>query len=270
MLGFETLNKSDIINIHEKLVLDAINSNDPISPPGVRDEGLLESAIQRQFSGYGSKYKYDNPILNSVSLCYGICCNHSLHNGNKRTALVALLCHLDKNGYTFNEGTDQKHLYTFMVNVAGHKMVYKKKKKKTHDQSDSEIEVMEEWVRKRTRRIKKGEKSISYQELEKLLRQHDIYFENHKNNKVDLIKRTTKTVEKRIFRNKTIDVIKKVANIPYWPGRSVGKKLITSIRKQAALTHKDGVDSTLFYGDETLPDDFIQKYKNTLSRLAKT
>ena len=271
MSKIEIINKEDVIEIHNRLVIDAAESNDPISPPGIKNEGLLESAVARQQAGFGGQLKYDTPISNAASLCYGICCNHPLHNGNKRTALVSMLCHLDKNGFTFNDRTNQDKLYSFMLSVAGHTIVPKKKLKKGHDQSDLEVKAMTDWVKKRTRRIEKGERSVSYPELEKILRQHDVHFENHKKNTVDVIKYTTETKKKGWFGGKEeVRVRNKVANIPYWPGRTVGKNLVKSIRKQAGLTHNDGVDSALFYGNEATPDDFIQKYKKVLSKLAKT
>ena len=85
----EMISMDDVIYIHERLVVDAQESDDPISPPGVKDHGLLESAISRQHAGYDGQLKYDDPIANAATLCYGICCNHALHNGNKRTALVS-------------------------------------------------------------------------------------------------------------------------------------------------------------------------------------
>jgi len=267
----EIITKEEIIEIHNRLVVDAAESDDPISPPGIKNEGLLESALGRQAAGFGGFLKYDDPISNAASLCYGICCNHPLHNGNKRTALVAMLCHLDKNGFTFNDRTNQDNLYSFMLSVAGHTIVPKKKLKSGHDQSDLEVIAMTEWIRKRTRRIEKGERSLSYHELERVLRQHDVHFENHNNNYVDVVKYTTEVKRKGWFgAREEVRIGKKVANIPYWPGRPVGKKLVSSIRKQAGLTHNDGVDSALFYGKETSPDEFIQKYKKVLSKLAKT
>ncbi len=271
MPPIEVLTKDNVIEIHNRLMIDAAESEDPISPPGIKDIGLLESAISRQESGYGGKLKYDNPIANAASLCYGICCNHALHNGNKRTALVAMLCHLDKNGFTFDAKTNQDNLYSFMLKVADHSLVQKKRQGKNHDQSDLEIVAMTDWIRKRTRKIEKGERSLSYPKLEKLLKQHDVYFENPRNNTIDVIKYT---IEKQTYGwfKKTKDVQSRVqvANIPYWPNRTVGKSLIKSIRKQAGLTNKEGFDSGQFYGNETTPDDFIQKYKKTLSKLAKT
>jgi death-on-curing protein len=266
----ETLTKEDVIEIHNRLVIDAAESEDPISPPGIKNDGLLDSAIFRQESGFNGKLKYEDPIANAASLCYGICCNHALHNGNKRTALVSLLCHLDKNNYTFNDRTDQESLYSFMLNVASHTLVPKKKLTKNHDQSDLEVAAMTDWIKKRTRKIEKSERNISYVELEKILRQHNIYFENHKNNYVDLVKYTKVTRKKGWFSSEEVEVSQKVANIPYWPSRTVGKQLIKSIRTQAGLTHKKGFDSALFYGNESTPDNFIQKYKKVLNKLAKT
>lgn len=270
LANIEFLTKQDVIEIHERLTSDAAESDDPISPPGIKNEGLLESAIARQHAGFGGQIKYDTAISNAATLCYGICCNHPLHNGNKRTALVALLCHLDKNGFTFNHKTNQDILYTFMISVASHKVAQKQRFKKHHDQSDAEIAAMTDWITKKTRKIEKGERSLSYSELEKVLREHDVYFENHKNNYVDVVKYSYETRRKGLFSREKIRVGCKVANVPYWPGRPVGKKLVKSIRRQAGLTHDDGVDSALFYGTETPPDEFIQKYKKVLRKLAKT
>ena len=183
---------------------------------------------------------------------------------------MAMLCHLDKNGYTLTTRANEDLLYSFMLKVASHTVLPKNKKHKMHDLSDAEIREMAAWIRRRSRRIEKAEKSLSYNELENLLRTHHIYFENHWNNTVDLIRYKYREKRTGILKRKTIKESERVANIPHFPGRSVGKKLVKSIRKQAGLSHADGVDSAMFYGTETLPDDFIQKYKGTLRRLAKT
>lgn len=265
--GIQTLSKEDVIEIHDRLTLDALNSEDPISPPGIKSEELLESAIARQYVGYSGKLKYGTALSNAATLCYGICCNHALHNGNKRTALVTLLCHLDKNDLTFKDNVNQNLLYIFMLNIAGHTLVPKKQAKGKNDQSDLEITEMTNWLQKKTRKFEKGERNLSYHEFEKALREFDVFFENHKGNYIDVIKYTTKT--KLITRQK-YRVGEKVANIPYFPGRIIGKNLIKSVREKAGLTYKDGVDSALFYGTQSPPDEFIAKYRKTLQKLAKT
>ena len=261
------LSKEDVIEIHERLTEDALNSPDPILPAGIKNEGLLESAIARQSVGYGGRLKYDTAISNAATLCYGVCSNHSLHNGNKRTALVSMLCHLDKNELTFKDNINQNTLFTFMLNIADHKLVSTKKLKGTNDQSDAEVIEITKWLQKKTRKFEKGERSLSYKEFEKTLREFDVHFENQKGNKIDVIKYTTKT---KFLSRKKVRVGEKVANIPYFPGRSVGKILVKSVRKQAGLTYKDGVDSALFYGTQLPPDEFIIKYRKTLQKLAKT
>lgn len=271
-MNLNHISKPDVLEIHAKLTEDAASSNDPISPPGVKNEGLLDSAVSRQTVGLGGVLKYSDKIENAATLCFGICCNHPFHNGNKRTALVSLLCHLDKNGLTFTDRATQDQLYSFMIRVANHTIVPKKKKGTYKENSDQEILEMTTWIRKRTRRIEKSERSISYNEFERILRDHEVYFENHKGNFVDVVKYETVVRREGLFglREVSVRVPRKVANIPYWPSRTVGKKLVRSVRRQAGLAHQHGVDSSLFYGVETKPDDFIQRYKGVLRRLAKT
>lgn len=69
MSNIETLTKQEVIEIHERLVIDAQASDDPISPSGIRSEALLESAISRQTAGFNGKLKYDTPLSNAASLC---------------------------------------------------------------------------------------------------------------------------------------------------------------------------------------------------------
>jgi death-on-curing family protein len=266
--GIQMLEVSDVISIHEALTRDFENSNDPISPPGIKDMGLLESAVSRQYTGFGGRLKYDDAISNSATLCYGICCNHALHNGNKRTALVALLCHLDKNGLTPNERADQDEMYRFMLKVAGHRFA---PKRVSGDTSDAEINEMAKWLRTRTRKVQKSERIVTYKELENRLRQFGVFFEKDSGNYADVYKVQKIKRRKGFFGSEVVEEKIFIANIPYYrDGRHVGKKLIRTIRKNGKLMPENGVDSDLFYGDETTTDEFIMKYKTTLKRLAKT
>lgn len=106
------------------------------------------------------------PLENAATLCYGVCCNHGFHNGNKRAALVSLLCHLDKNGLTLKEDVDHNELYSLMLKIASHKFA---PKRTTHDTSDIEVAAIAAWLRKRTRKLKKGERVVTFRELGKFL-----------------------------------------------------------------------------------------------------
>lgn len=66
--------------------------------PGVRDPGLLESAVlmpQQRFDG-----EYLHPGLPQMAAAYlfHIAQNHAFHDGNKRTAVLAALVFLTVNG----------------------------------------------------------------------------------------------------------------------------------------------------------------------------
>lgn len=264
--GLETLSFEEVKGIHELLVEDFQNSKDPIDPPGMRENGaLVESAVNRQHVGFGGDLKYPDPITNAASLCYGVCCNHGFHNGNKRAALVSLLCHLDKNNLTLRENIDQDDLYRLMIKIAAHRFA---PRRSVHDTSDVEVFEIAKWLSGKTRRLKKGEKVVTFRELRKILREHDIHLENPKNNYIDVVKYEWK--KKHLFAKKE-RTGRRVAHIPYpREGMEVGKRVLKNVREQCGLTEKDGYDSDMFYGAETSICKFIVKYKKTLKRLAKT
>ena len=83
---------------------------------GLRDEGLLESAIQRA----PNKAAYENPDISDLAAAYayGITKNHPFIDGNKRTSLVASRAFLRYNGYQV-EATNQDKLETFLALASG-------------------------------------------------------------------------------------------------------------------------------------------------------
>lgn len=66
---------------------------------GVRDEGLLESALARPLNRAG----YGDPDIAELAAVYalGLIHNHAFVDGNKRTAYVALELFLRLNGFRF-------------------------------------------------------------------------------------------------------------------------------------------------------------------------
>jgi len=264
-LKCETLTLEQVKKIHQTLVDDFARSKDPIDPPGIRGHGeLLESAVARQLVSYGQDYKYPDAISNAATLCYGICCNHAFHNGNKRAALVSMLCHLDANNLMIKEDLNQRDLYSFMLKVASHKYALRRK---GSDTSDKEVEEIGRWLRRSTRKLKKGEKIVTFRELRKILRAHDIHLENPSKNYIDVIKYEMK--RPGLFKPKQ-RVGQRVAHIPYpREGMVVGRKVLKTVRKSCRLSEEDGYDTEMFYGAEVQIDKFIVRYKKTLRRLAK-
>ena len=68
-------------------------------PPGIRDQGLLESALARPLN----KYAYGSEDLAELaaSYGYGLARNHAFVDGNKRIAFLAMVTFLGLNGIDF-------------------------------------------------------------------------------------------------------------------------------------------------------------------------
>lgn len=69
-------------------------------PPGLRDETLLESALDRPRQIYTCAEKCDLPQL-AAAYVAGILRNHPFLDGNKRTGFLAGYIFLDRNGLHF-------------------------------------------------------------------------------------------------------------------------------------------------------------------------
>jgi death-on-curing protein len=84
-----------------RLVIDAIQQ-DLIAThggvPGIRDEGLVESALARprQAFAYGTA---PDVVALAASYGYGIARNHPYHDGNKRIAFMAIAVFTELNGF---------------------------------------------------------------------------------------------------------------------------------------------------------------------------
>jgi death-on-curing protein len=82
---------------------------------GIRDSGLLESALDRPRNRLAYEPKSTLFEL-AATLCVGIAKNHPFIDGNKRTALLATRAFLFLNGYAL-EPTEEDEVLT-MVAVA--------------------------------------------------------------------------------------------------------------------------------------------------------
>jgi death-on-curing protein len=80
------------IGIHKQLV------HDFGGPQGVRDAGLLESALARPLNLQAYE-GIEDPVRLAASYGYGICRNHPFVDGNKRTSLMVMYIFLLRNGF---------------------------------------------------------------------------------------------------------------------------------------------------------------------------
>ena len=65
---------------------------------GIRDEGLLESALEAVFSGFGGMEFYPTKEEKAARLGYNLISNHAFVDGNKRIGMYVMLTFLEVNG----------------------------------------------------------------------------------------------------------------------------------------------------------------------------
>ena len=83
---------------------------------GVRDIGLLSSAIYMPASSFDGQYLHETIPAMADAYAFHICQNHPFIDGNKRVALASSLVFLDINGYEFI--CKDETLYNEILNLA--------------------------------------------------------------------------------------------------------------------------------------------------------
>jgi death-on-curing protein len=104
------LTKEQVLMFHRALI-DAHGGSD-----GIRDDGLLDSAMATPFQTFDGKPLFPTVQQRAVILGFGIVSNHPFIDGNKRTGAHAMLTMLAMNGI-MPEYT-QKELYEIILKVA--------------------------------------------------------------------------------------------------------------------------------------------------------
>jgi len=99
--GVQFLSVDEAVAIHGKLIERFGGS------PGIRDRGLLESALFRPQTGY-----YDDIVELAAALFESLLLNHAFVDGNKRVAFFATDTFLRLNGWKLS--VDATSAYTFI------------------------------------------------------------------------------------------------------------------------------------------------------------
>ncbi|HBV84710.1 MAG TPA: type II toxin-antitoxin system death-on-curing family toxin [Lachnospiraceae bacterium] len=110
------LTKEQILMLHNQLIESFGGSS------GVRDDGLLSSALECLFQYFGGEELYPSIQEKAARLCYGLVKNHAMLDGNKRIGAHTMLVFLVVNGYELEY--TQKELIDLILDVAGSKKGY--------------------------------------------------------------------------------------------------------------------------------------------------
>ncbi len=74
---------------------------------GIRDQGLLESALAQPEATFGGEYLHPTLPEQAAAYLYHLALNHPFIDGNKRTAFAAMDAFLRLNGYSINLTNEQ-------------------------------------------------------------------------------------------------------------------------------------------------------------------
>lgn len=104
------LTQEQIIMLHSELIF-ATGGTD-----GVRDTGLLSSALNAPFQQFNNIDLFPTIQQKAARLGYGLIKNHAFVDGNKRIGVHTMLVFLEINGISLEY--TQKELYTMVLDVA--------------------------------------------------------------------------------------------------------------------------------------------------------
>jgi death-on-curing protein len=85
---------------------------------GIRDEGLLDSAVAAPQATMMGKPMFSEPVEVAAAYLFYLCRNHPFIDGNKRTALATCLVFLSENGLLSKEKLDTDVWEQLVLDVA--------------------------------------------------------------------------------------------------------------------------------------------------------
>ncbi|MBJ7602763.1 MAG: type II toxin-antitoxin system death-on-curing family toxin [Candidatus Dormibacteraeota bacterium] len=87
---------------------------------GIRDRGLLESALARPSAAYGGQKAHRSPFARAAALMEALIQNYGFVDCNKRTAATAMILWLGREGYELD--TSDEDLVEVAVGIAEHRV----------------------------------------------------------------------------------------------------------------------------------------------------
>ncbi len=106
----EFLEVDDVIELHG-LQLDEFGGL-----PGLRDRGLLESAVAQPRASAFGELLHGDVVSMAAAYLFHIVRNHAFADGNKRAGILSALVFLEWNGFAVEDGDPR--LYELTVGVA--------------------------------------------------------------------------------------------------------------------------------------------------------
>lgn len=250
-----TLPASTLLLLQQQLAKVYFDTEDPVGV-GVRDVGVLDSAAHRPLTSLGGVAKYDTPHAAAAALGHAIVNDHPFIDGNKRTALLAMIAMLDREHIGLC--ATNRDAFSFMVDVAQHQLVggYSRENKPP---SDDEVEAMALWLRANSRKTPSAERRLEYRNLIEALRSFGVeqVRPSKGGNWVDLVRQVgTKTLRTQIGYNGRGNM-------------NVDPATVRKVRVELELDDAHGIDQQRFYDAAPPLNALLLEFRGALDALAE-
>jgi death on curing protein len=105
----------EFLTIEEILAIHAHQIERFGGAAGLRDAGLLQSAVAQAEASFGGVYVHSDLFSMAAAYLFHIVSNHAFVDGNKRIGLAAALVFLDLNGAPIETGTQDLYELTMAI-----------------------------------------------------------------------------------------------------------------------------------------------------------
>lgn len=105
----EFISKADVLAIHKRQI-EKFGGLD-----GVRDEGLLDSALAQPQATFFGELLHSTIPTQAAAYLYHLAKNHPFLDANKRTAFATTIAFLGINGYELNMAEEEAYIMVMQV-----------------------------------------------------------------------------------------------------------------------------------------------------------
>lgn len=109
------LSKQQVLLLHQNGIKRFGGAN------GIRDEGLLDSALEMSKAGFGEEYFHKTLFDKAAAYLFHLVKNHPFVDGNKRIGFACADVFLRINGYKLNNKY-KREIYNFVIDIASGKV----------------------------------------------------------------------------------------------------------------------------------------------------
>jgi death-on-curing protein len=109
------VNPDEFLDVEDVIELHATQLERYGGAAGLRDRGLLESAVAQPQASFGGQFIHEGLFAKAAAYLFHLVSNHPFVDENKRTGVLAALVFLDVNGISISHPSEALHDLTMGV-----------------------------------------------------------------------------------------------------------------------------------------------------------